>query len=114
VIYKSPPPPPKPPPAPDPPPAWNALDVALKLCGVAVLVVGVITLAVPWLHRVERTEAVPAGWVCMDVTWSTSAGSQRSKHCAPQVGWRAVRLPGGGAVAVPDDADMRRWVREAY
>jgi hypothetical protein len=88
------------------------LDVAMKLCGVAVLVVGVITLATPWLHQAERPAPVPAGWVCMDVTWSTSAGSERSKHCAPQYGWRAVRLPDGGAVAIPDDADRRRWVHD--
>jgi hypothetical protein len=114
IIYKSPPPPAKPPSAPPPPAAVNLLDSALKLVGVAVLVVGAITLAAPWLHQVERPAPVPAGWICWDVTRSTSTDSERSKHCSPQFGWRAVRLPDGGAVAVPDNADFdrRHYVRD--
>jgi hypothetical protein len=48
---------PSPPAAPAKPPA-NLLDQLLQLVGVAVLVVGGVTLAMPWLpHRAER----PAG-----------------------------------------------------
>jgi hypothetical protein len=79
----------------------NVLETMMRLVFVGVCIVGLVTLASPWLQRVERL-AVPPGWTCWDVTRSTSTESERSKHCSPQYGWRAVRLPDGGAVAVPD------------
>jgi hypothetical protein len=89
------------------------LDVALKLCGVAVLVVGAITLAAPWLHRAERP-LPPPGWTCLSIERSTAAGRHHESRCDVEEGYHAWRSPRGEVVAVPDDAAPigRRYVRD--
>lgn len=59
------------PPSPAPPAAKpDVLGQLMKLVAVAVLVVGVIKLALPWLREARLP---PAGWVCWSITRSTSA-----------------------------------------
>jgi hypothetical protein len=106
VIYETP-PPSKPSAAPAAKPAESVLDSAIKLVGVAVLVVGVITLAAPWLRRLE-SPLPPPGWTCWSVERSTSTGTQRDRRCDPAAGWHIERWEGVGRVAVPDIAEVER------
>jgi hypothetical protein len=84
----------------------DALDWLLRLAGAVVFVVGVITLASPWLHQAERPP--PPGWICWRVERATSAGSQRQAQCEPAAGWHVETWPGAGRVAVPDRAMAER------
>jgi hypothetical protein len=102
-------------PAPAPKPAEGMIDFVIKLAAVGVFVVGVITLASPWLRGVDRQHPVPPpGWTCRQVTWSTSTGNQESRRCEPAIGWHVELWPGVGRVAVPDIAEVerRRYVRD--
>jgi hypothetical protein len=104
---------PTPPPPPPAKPAENPLDFIIKLVAVAVFLVGVITLAGPWLRGATHP-LPPAGWVCWTVERSTSIGTQRDRRCDPAAGWHIERWEGVGRVAVPDIAEVERrhYVRD--
>ena len=89
-------------------PAESMLDFVIKLAAVGVFVVGVATLASPWLRGSEHDRPLPPppGWVCWQVTRNTSTGSQQSRRCQPSDGWHLERWPGVGRVAVPDIAEV--------
>jgi hypothetical protein len=103
--HHQPPAPPAPPPAAKP--AESLLDLVIKLVAVVIFVVGVLTLASPWVREARR-QLPPRGWVCWDVTRSTSSGSQQGSRCEPAVGWHVEHWPGGEQVAVPDVAAPAR------
>ena len=107
VHHYKPPPPPPPPSAPAVKP--DLLAELLQLAGGAVLVVGIITLAAPWVHQV-RHPLPPAGWVCWSIDRTTAAGTQHGSRCEPAAGWHVEHWPGGEQVAVPDvAAPVRRY-----
>jgi hypothetical protein len=103
TIYKSAPAPP--PPAPAAKPDWFA--EILRLVGLAVLAIGVITLAMPWVRQAALRLPDP-GVVCWHVERATSAGRERNSRCEPAPGWHAWQSPSAGLVVVPDDAEPVR------
>jgi hypothetical protein len=82
------------------------LDTVLKFAAFAACVVGLITAA-KWVDAV-RHPLPPAGWVCWQVTRSTSVGSRHDATCEPAEGWHLEDWPGVGKVSVPDDARPAR------
>jgi hypothetical protein len=89
------------------------LEQVVKLAAVTVFVVGVITLASPWLRKAAERQLPPAGWICWDVTRSTLAGSRREGRCEPSRGWGQEHWDGVGDVAVPPPW-RRHWVRDGF
>jgi hypothetical protein len=93
-------------------PAEGMLDFVIKLAGVLVFVVGVATLASPWLSSADRP-LPPPGWICFSVTRSTSAESERSRTCRPSPGFHEEDWDGIGRVSVPPPW-RRHYVRDGY
>jgi hypothetical protein len=91
-------------------PAEGVLDFVIKLAAVGVFVVGVVTLASPWLRDADRQQhpLPPPGWVCWHVARVTVEDTQRDRTCEPAEGWHLERWPDGATVAVPDNGQVVR------
>jgi hypothetical protein len=92
-------------------PAEGLLDFIIKLAAVGVFVVGIATLASPWIRSSDRQHPLPpAGWTCWQVTRSTSTGSRESRRCEPSLGWHVEEWPGVGRVAAQhSQRNLRFW-----